>query len=183
MGKPGETKLESYRYNSPVTSRFFSKFLFPRNTVTNIFKPNLIQTFLGRRKRDVDTARMLNFQLEDQQWLGESYNLHASPHHTGVLCILLPRNYHYLWRLQSNSAARRLEHFQLIVMTCALHCHCALVFPQVSRMPWIINLPQKIFSKLSFWSRNSFNSVLSWHSTAKHHGRSSELHSRRGNLH
>ena len=79
MGKPGETKLESYRYNSPVTSRFFSKFLFPRNTVTNIFKPNLLQTFLGRRRRAVGAARMLNFQLEDQQWLGESYNLLAPP--------------------------------------------------------------------------------------------------------
>ena len=33
--------------------RFFSKFLIQRNTVENIFKPNILQTLLGRRRRDI----------------------------------------------------------------------------------------------------------------------------------
>ena len=32
---------------------FFSKFLIQRNTVENIFKPNILQTLLGRKKRDI----------------------------------------------------------------------------------------------------------------------------------
>ena len=54
-----------------VAFSFFSRFLIPRNSVTNIFKPNLLQAFLGRRKRAVSAGR-LEFRLEDLQWLGES---------------------------------------------------------------------------------------------------------------
>ena len=47
------------------------------------------------RDVDVGAARMLNFQLEDQQWLGESYNLLATsshgcpvhPPHLGIINI------------------------------------------------------------------------------------------------
>jgi hypothetical protein len=37
--------------------RFWSKFLVERNTVENIFKPNLLQSLLGRRRREVPGDR------------------------------------------------------------------------------------------------------------------------------
>ena len=39
--------------------RFFSKFLIQRNTVENIFKPNILQTLLGRRRRDIAEVEFL----------------------------------------------------------------------------------------------------------------------------
>ena len=40
-----------------LSYRFFSKFLIPRNSVENIFKPNILQTLLsGRKKREAETV-------------------------------------------------------------------------------------------------------------------------------
>ena len=45
--------------------RFFSKFLIQRNSVENIFKPNVLQQLLGRRKRHIGNIDdMLALELD-----------------------------------------------------------------------------------------------------------------------
>jgi len=48
------------------TNGFFSKFLIERNSVENIFKPNILQTLLGRKKREIEVIQgSTGFVTED----------------------------------------------------------------------------------------------------------------------